>query len=262
MANVLVDETSLQNIANTIRAKGGTKTYKPSQMANAISSVYDNRVINETKFAQNNAFWEVLQDKGLRQNYNKVFMYFTDTNFKPRYDIVPTNGATSIFEYSQITDLVMLLDNAGVKLDFSKITVMPYRAFAFSTITHCPAILMPENSSLNLNCTFHSCQKLETIDELLVFEGNLFTQTFNTCPSLKNIRFKEGSVIGQNISFPNSPLTQDSIVNIIETLSDTASGKTLTLKKSTVDSAFASSDDQLYWNSLLALKPNWNISLV
>lgn len=40
MANVLVEETSLQNIANSIREKTGTEdTYKPSEMANAISGI-------------------------------------------------------------------------------------------------------------------------------------------------------------------------------------------------------------------------------
>ena len=40
MANVLVEETSLTNIANAIRTKNGTTTtYKPSEMATAISAI-------------------------------------------------------------------------------------------------------------------------------------------------------------------------------------------------------------------------------
>jgi hypothetical protein len=40
MANVLVEETSLTNIANAIRNKNGTAAkYKPSEMANAISQI-------------------------------------------------------------------------------------------------------------------------------------------------------------------------------------------------------------------------------
>lgn len=40
MANVLVQDTSLQNIADAIRSKNGTQnTYKPSQMAEAIESI-------------------------------------------------------------------------------------------------------------------------------------------------------------------------------------------------------------------------------
>lgn len=40
MANVLVDETALQDIADAIRAKNGTQnTYKPGQMADAIEAI-------------------------------------------------------------------------------------------------------------------------------------------------------------------------------------------------------------------------------
>lgn len=40
MANVLIEETNLTNIANSIRSKNGTTTtYKPSEMATAISNI-------------------------------------------------------------------------------------------------------------------------------------------------------------------------------------------------------------------------------
>ena len=40
MANVLVEETSLSNIASAIREKsGGSATYKPGEMAAAISNL-------------------------------------------------------------------------------------------------------------------------------------------------------------------------------------------------------------------------------
>lgn len=60
MANVLVEETSLQNIANSIREKTGTEdTYKPSEMASAIFSLesvedyFDTKInVLETKFVQ------------------------------------------------------------------------------------------------------------------------------------------------------------------------------------------------------------------
>lgn len=40
MSNVLIEESTLQNIANSIRAKNGsTDTYKPSEMSGAISNI-------------------------------------------------------------------------------------------------------------------------------------------------------------------------------------------------------------------------------
>ena len=40
MANVIINDTHLTNIANAIRDKNGSSdTYKPSEMANAIESI-------------------------------------------------------------------------------------------------------------------------------------------------------------------------------------------------------------------------------
>ena len=53
MANVLVEETSLSNIASAIRGKnGGTAVYKPGEMAAAISNLPSGE--NEATFLGNN----------------------------------------------------------------------------------------------------------------------------------------------------------------------------------------------------------------
>ena len=244
MGNVLVSENSLQNMADAIREKGGTGSYKPSQMADAIKSVYDAGIKKETALFSSyrdntgvtyTTLWDVLQDKGSRTDYNHLFVKFTDKSFKPIYDIFPEK-ATSMFECSKITDLAALLDNAGVAFNLSMLTSVPYRTFAFSTITRCPSLLLPD--SLNLNCTFYDCKDLETVEGLRVFVNNKFNLTFFGCTSLKNIKFEDGSEIGNNISFQYSPLSRKSIENIIGALSDNVSGKTLTLKKSAVADAF------------------------
>ncbi len=263
MANVLVDETSLQNIADAIREKGGTSNYKPSQMANAIKTVYDNGIKKEvalfSPYTSNEGqtyttLWDILQDKGNRTDYNHLFVRFTDESFKPIYDMEPTKAA-SMFEYSKITDLVKLLDAARVHLFFGGLTTLPYRMFAFSTITHCPYVMMPP--TLDLNCMFYSCSKLETIDGVMTDSSNKFTSTFNGCTSLKNISF-EGSEIGNNISFSVSPLSRESIESVINALSDNVRGKALTLKATAKMAVFTDSE----WATLIATKPNWTISLV
>lgn len=48
MANVLVEEQYLQDIADAIRVKNGSNnTYTPAQMANAISSITTGGNVNE-----------------------------------------------------------------------------------------------------------------------------------------------------------------------------------------------------------------------
>lgn len=45
MGNVIIDESNLTNIANSIRAKNGSQTtYTPGQMSTAISSIPTNRL--------------------------------------------------------------------------------------------------------------------------------------------------------------------------------------------------------------------------
>ena len=252
MANVLVDETSLQNIANTIREKGGTGSYYPSKMASAINNICNNNVA----FADNGSFWSALQGNGTRINYNSIFKFFTDFNFKPRYNMSPTD-AGSMFEESKITDLTVLLNNAGKTLDFSQVTTM-YRMFYKSTITHCPRIILSPSSTVQLNCTFIYCKDLVTIDGLFTNVNTVFNRTFDGCTSLKNIKIEEGAEIGNNVSFANSPLSRESIISIINALSINVTGKTLTLKTTAKTSAFTDSE----WATLIATKPNWTISLV
>ena len=77
--------------------------------------------------------------------------------------------------------------------------------------------------------------------------------------SLKEIRFE--GVIGDTISFSDATkLSKASMENTISHLSDTASGKTLTLSKTAVNNAFGSSTGT-EWLALVASKPNWTISL-
>lgn len=77
--------------------------------------------------------------------------------------------------------------------------------------------------------------------------------------------------IGNNIDFKSCPLSCRSISCIVSALSSTASGKTLTLKKSAVENAFGIDadgySDDMYWFVLVADKSNeydgnWTISLV
>ena len=77
--------------------------------------------------------------------------------------------------------------------------------------------------------------KLHTIAKIRTDENTVFNNAFNYCTALKNVTFE--GVIGQDINIRWSPLTADSIRSIIEHLSDTASGKTLTLSKKAVNNA-------------------------
>ena len=116
--------------------------------------------------------------------------------------------------------------------------------------------------------------KVETIDKLIVPENLQYVKAFQGCANLKNIVFD--GVIGQDINFQWSTLlTRTSIESIVNHLSDSAEGKTLTLSKAAVDEAFkgglSAADPStttdigsatVGWFDLTMTKQNWTITLV
>ena len=89
---------------------------------------------------------------------------------------------------------------------------------------------------------------------------------FTGATALKNITV-EGP-IAYSISFKDCPLSKESILSVFNALSDTITGMTLTLKLLAVNTAFETSEGAAdgstseEWNTLIATKSNWTISLV
>ena len=109
--------------------------------------------------------------------------------------------------------------------------------------------------------TWQGCYELETVELIRCNENTVFDASFSGCSKLKDVAF-EGT-IGQNISFGEcGKLTKASIENIIAHLSDTASGKTATFKKTAATLAFGTPESSTEWQNLVATKQNWTISLV
>ena len=98
--------------------------------------------------------------------------------------------------------------------------------------------------------------KLITIKKLVVSEATVYTNWFDGTTQLANITFE--GIIGQSIGFPNSPLTKASITNIVEHLSSSKTGLTVTIKQTAKEAAFTTSE----WSTLTATKSNWTFSLV
>ena len=84
----------------------------------------------------------------------------------------------------------------------------------------------------NMFGPFFNCTCLTTIPLFDTQNVKDTTQMFYNCTSLKNV----GGFIGLkvDIRFPNSPLTHDSALNVIDNLA-TSSGHTVTFKKTTFD---------------------------
>lgn len=178
-------------------------------------------VYEKGKIAQDYEFWKEYQT-GTSVNYMQgafAGTYWTEKTFKPKFDICPTKSATYAFMFNAVQDLDTVIKNAGIKFDLSKCEILT------SCFQNFGGIIVPEISTIGTTGTtnnlFGYSSKLVTIKKLILKDDGSQTLTgwFTGCVNLANITFD--GVIGQNISFANSPLlTKESLTNIAEHLKD------------------------------------------
>lgn len=248
-------------IADAIREKtGDTQKLTLDQMAAGVSCVYD-----AGKQAQEDAFWDTLQRNGTRNDYQYAFLQWDAEEIRPKYIL------TQPRLYATFTQNARLKRVTESTLDLNAGATNMYSTFAW-----CAAleevdvhILLAENAdAVAMMATFNNCTALKRIKKITSVAHVQYSKTFNQCTALESVTFE--GVIGNNISFENSPLlNKASIVSIINALSDSTSGLSITFSLEAVDNAFYDPDgeaapgaDSLEWNLLIAKKENWTISLV
>lgn len=242
MAKKVYEESKIAAIANKIREKtGGTDTYTTEKMPSGVDAVYDKGKeigAESGKLAEYDTFWDAYQQNGNRTNYANSFynVGWDDNSYNPKYDIVCVGNAYAAFAYSRITD-------TKKNIDISKVT--------------------------NTGPFFNSSTSVKTIRNLIVSEATTFDSAFfNLCTALENLHFT--GVIGKgtiNLQW-SSKLSKESIENVIGCLSNTTSGLTVTLSKTAVNTAFATTEGGTdgstseEWEDLIATKTNWTIALL
>lgn len=226
--NIAEVNSAFQNIKSKIVSHGVdvADELRPSEYASKVDAVYD-----AGKKAQEDTFLEQYQQSGNRRQYLYAFAYphWTDELYKPKYSIKAQNESSlaNLYYYSAITDTIVEIDAT------------------------------PAYTS---NSLFNNATALKTIRKIIVTERNQFNSWFNNCGELENINIE--GVIGKSIDFtPCTKLSKASITNIVECLSTTASGQTVTFSETAVETAFGSADSA-EWQSLISTKSNWTISLV
>lgn len=183
-------------------------------------------------------FWDAYQHLGERKDYKYAFYGngedypdkrsagWTDTTFKPKYDMTPKN-ADYMFAYSLITDLVKTLEECEVTIDFSSCTTVGDILNNAYTTT-CPKI---DVSSVT-NCTnmFRYAKQLKKAHIVGVKETQQWVNCFSACGKLEEFTI-EGN-IGQAFNMAHcNLLTDDSIQSIIDALATVTTTQTLTLHK-------------------------------
>ncbi len=174
-------------------------------------------------------FWDACQTATnagggtiLRTDYRYAFCYsgWTIDNFKPKYDIKPKMAEYMFYNPSINGDLVQILEEQGVTLDFSECTMFAW-AFYSGKFSRIGVVDMRKvSSATNANNVFRACP-VTTIDKLIVSETYpIGTSSFIACAKLENITI-EGLITG-NFTISSSPLTVESMKNIIAHLKDYA----------------------------------------
>lgn len=260
MANKKYEETDIQAIAEAIREKTGSEeSFKVRDMASGVNEVYE-----AGKKAEYDEFWDSYQNYGVRRYYKYGFAGdgWNDKTFKPKYDIITTNGQ-GVFQECRITDLKGCLAINGVKLDFKGCSSLT-QTFYGAEFLEIPEINIPNAKSLTEAFMLASAIK---IDKIILPENGVatFIRTFSSTTKLTSITFE--GVIGRNISFSSSPLSVESMKSVITHLKD-YSGTTsefaysLTLSSACItalDAEGATSPNSNTWREY-ATDLGWNIN--
>ena len=241
-------------------------------IADKLTTIAENeqKVFEAGEKSEYDRFWDTYQENGNRTNYSYAFSGrgWTDETFKPKYDIAISGVVEDIFSMSQISDVAESLNRAGVTLDISKATSITY-FMAYNNYTVRVPTLNTTSIS-DLSYFLYSNGLLKIVDEVVLKSdgSQKFSNYSFRLPALEEIRFS--GVIGKNgLNLQwSTNLSHDSIVSIINALSATTSGLTVTLSKTAVNNAFATSEGagdgstSQEWLDLIATKSNWTISLV
>ena len=225
-------------------------------------------VFEAGKQAEWNAYWDAYQDYGKRTGYNKAFAEkgWNDVTFKPKYDIRPSWAIVETFNNCGITDLEAILQECGIVLDTSN-NYNYSQSFASAKFTVLPEIVFSDFAGITYE-TFGNCTELHTIRKINLKTGFdcAMNDTFKGCTALENVVFD--GVIPKNINMQwSTKLSKASITSIINALSTTTSGLTVTLSATAVNNAFATStgagngSTSAEWLALVATRYNWTISL-
>lgn len=246
-------------------------------IADKLVTIAENerKVYEAGKKAEYDAFWDLFQQNGKRDNYMGAFggIGWTIDTFKPKYPII-LNGTSSadymFYGFNRISteDIDDLLDftEFNSMIDFRSSKRFSY-TFANARIKN---LYVDCSSATELTHAFNADNGgyLENLTLKVTPTTTRFASAFEYQSRMKNLTFTEDSEIVASIDFKwSTNLTHDSIVSIINALSSTTTGLSVTLSKTAVNNAFktetgsADGSTSPEWLALIATKTNWTISL-
>ena len=252
----------------TGRALGYTDGYEAGKSEWYIKGVADGELSGRSETL--NSWWNGVTNDGKRTTWNYAFsnMRLKNELFRPPCTLVMSGNASCVFYLSTIDipiDAQALEEELGYPLfDTSNATRLDYfnQPGVFSTLgvidlSKCTA----SNSATYVFATNLGANYLRSIKKLRVSKDTDFTnRMFNYCSNLTHCVF-EGTIGKTGLDMSAcTKLDYESLVSIIECLSTTTSGLTVTVSREAVTNAFQ--EDTLLWTNTINTKPNWTINLV
>lgn len=246
---------------------------KLTTIAENVTKVYEAGVAEgkvQGRKEQYDEFWDALQQNGNLTYYKQSFSGYgwNVNNFYPKYDIVMGTAFATFQEFNMGNSSTPLnlrerLEECGVKLIVTTTGQMG-STFYNACVSEIPELDISTISSLNT--TFGNCWYLHTLALKIADSGKTLIQSsaFTGCSALVNFKFTGGVVAQNGLNLSSSTkLSKASIENIIEHLSTTTSGLSVTLSKTAVNTAFNTTDPSTCeeWLALRNTRFNWTISL-
>lgn len=212
-------------------------------------------------------FWNGFTDNRTRLTYTKAFQYMNFSGMTIPNGLITSDEMVfgSMFMSYSGTTLPLGIDMLNVNLSLSRPQSPAYRMFqGCDFLKYVYDMKLPAMDYYNFAFAF--CFELETIEMIRSNQASNFDKAFEECYALKNITFE--GVIGTDLNFQYSPLTIESMKNIISHLADysgteNAATHTLTFTDACWEALEASGkpyDDGLTTDATLTWK-NYVISL-
>lgn len=261
-------EAGLTATAEAIREHTGKEDLmKLEEMPEEIEGVFE-----AGKKSEYDAFWDEFQDYGNRTHYLNAFdgKGFNKNNFYPKYNIVfGENESNWTFirwndDDKHTLNLKERMELCGVSFDFTQLKTS-IQTFYYTKFTEIPALDMSNVTSFDR--TFAYNYGLKSIEELTIGKDASFNDAFAHSNVLEKLIIK-GCIGGNGFNTQwCTKLSKDSIISIINALSTSTSGLTVTLSQTAVNRAFATAtgaengSTSEEWLALAATKSNWTISL-
>lgn len=267
MPMILTDNKHYTDIADKLRSNLGSEgTFLPEEIPSAVDAVYE---------------------KGKKDNLTELFDGFSgtfgmgcfsgkgwnDKTFIPTKNLVFASDARSSFAETQITDFVAQLEINNVTLDTSRATYVSYLFYYNPNLTRLPTIDL-SNATDTGYCIYY-CKKLTKIEKVIFSKNTTIAGTLLYANDALEECIFEGEIAKSGLNIKGSKkLNKESITSLINCLSSSTSGRSVTISKTAVKNAFPTSVDAegniieentdgtlTEWGELIATKSNWTISL-